>query len=90
MNKLMTLRKPAGQNGPVSLLRIGKELLLAPGEPRRAVLPSHCYLLRPGTCGTSWLVHPAVFFLSVPSMDCEPLSLGTVGEGKIWAQRALI
>lgn len=84
----MTLRKPAGQKGPGCLLRIGKGLLLAPGEPRRAVLPTHCYLLRPGTPGTSWRAHPAVL-LSVPSVDCEPLSLGTVVEGKMWAQRAL-
>lgn len=32
---------------------------------------------------------PAVFHLFVPSLASEPLSLGIVVEGKVWAQRAV-
>lgn len=69
----MTL-KPEHQKGPGSLLRVEKSLLLAPGC-KGAVLSSHCCLLRARVCGISQGAPLAVFHLSVPSLDSEPLSI---------------
>ena len=79
VNKLIALRKPAGQESPGSLLRLERGVLwplhLGAGCP--AMLSAGAQKM-----WTSQDVHSALFHLFVSSLVSEPLFPGHCGQGK--------